>query len=38
MSGLIGTNTKRIGHNDIEYLDMILDKEKDKYQKSEKKK
>ena len=28
MSGLIGTNTKRIGHNDIEYLDMILDKEK----------
>lgn len=32
MSGLIGTNTKHIGHNDIEYLDMILDKEKDKYQ------
>ena len=30
MSGLIGTDT--IGHNDIEYLDMILDKEKDKYQ------
>lgn len=32
MSGLIRTNTKHIGHNDIEYLDMILDKEKDKYQ------
>ena len=32
MSGLNGTNTKHIGHNDIEYLDMILDKEKDKYQ------
>lgn len=30
MSGLIGTNTKHIGHNDIGYLDMILDKEKDK--------
>ena len=33
MSGLIGTNTKRVGHNDIEYLDMILGKEKVKVSK-----
>jgi len=26
-SGLIGTNIKHIGHNDIDYLDMVLEKE-----------
>lgn len=26
-SGLIGTNVKHIGHNDIDYLDMILERE-----------
>ncbi len=31
-SGLIGTNTKHIGHNDIEYLDMILSNNEEKYQ------
>lgn len=31
-SGLIGTNTKHIGHNDIEYLDMILERDKGLYQ------
>ena len=31
-SGLIGTNVKHIGHNDIDYLDMILEREKGKYQ------
>ena len=30
-SGLIGTNTKHIGHNDIAYLDMILSRNKDNY-------
>lgn len=30
-SGLIGTNTKHIGHNDIEYLDMILAKNEESY-------
>lgn len=30
-SGLRGTNIKRIGHNDIEYLDMILRKEDGMY-------
>lgn len=30
-SGLIGTNIKHIGHNDIEYLDMILEREKDMF-------
>ena len=30
-SGLIGTNTKHIGHNDIEYLDMILSKNAKEY-------
>ena len=30
-SGLVGTNTKHIGHNDIEYLDMILGRTKSKY-------
>ena len=32
ISGLIGTNVKHIGHNDIDYLDMILEREKGKYQ------
>lgn len=31
-SGLIGTNTKHIGHNDIGYLDMILERDKCQYQ------
>lgn len=31
-SGLIGTNTKHIGHNDIEYLDMVLSKNEEGYQ------
>ena len=31
-SGLIGTNVKHIGHNDIDYLDMILGRETGKYQ------
>ena len=31
-SGLIGTNVKHIGHNDIDYLDMILERETGKYQ------
>ena len=30
-SGLLGTNIKHIGHNNVEYLDMILEKEKGKY-------
>lgn len=30
-SGLIGTNTKHIGHNDTEYLDMILSKNTEGY-------
>ena len=30
-SGLIGTNTKHIGHNDIDYLDMILERSKNQY-------
>ena len=30
-SGLVGTNTKHIGHNDIEYLDMILGRTKSEY-------
>lgn len=31
-SGLIGTNVKHIGHNDTDYLDMILKRERGKYQ------
>ena len=31
-SGLIGTNVKHIGHNDVDYLDMILERETGKYQ------
>lgn len=31
-SGLIGTNTKNIGHNDIDYLNMILERDKGLYQ------
>jgi len=31
-SGLIGTYVKHIGHNDIDYLDMILERETGKYQ------
>ena len=31
-SGLIGTNVKHIGYNDIDYLDMILERETGKYQ------
>lgn len=30
-SGLLGTNIKHIGHNNVEYLDIILEKEKGKY-------
>lgn len=30
-SGLVGTNTKHIGHNDIEYLDMALERSKRQY-------
>ncbi|MBO5181373.1 MAG: aminotransferase class I/II-fold pyridoxal phosphate-dependent enzyme [Paraprevotella sp.] len=30
-SGLYGTNTKHIGHNDTAYLDMVLEKDKGKY-------
>lgn len=30
-SGLYGTNTKHIGHNNTAYLDMILEKDKGKY-------
>lgn len=30
-SGLLGTNIKHIGHNNVEYLDMMLEKEKGKY-------
>lgn len=30
-SGLKGTNTKHIGHNDVEYLDMILSKDSGLY-------
>lgn len=30
-SGLIGTNVKHIGHNDTDYLDMILERETGKY-------
>lgn len=32
MAGLKGTNVKRIGHNDLEYLEMVLKDVKDKYQ------
>lgn len=32
MAGLKGTNVKRIGHNDLEYLEKILNEVKDKYQ------
>jgi glycine C-acetyltransferase len=31
MDGLKGTNRKNIGHNDLEYLEMTLDKVKDSY-------
>lgn len=31
LTGLIGTNTKNIGHNKPEYLDYILSREKDNY-------
>jgi glycine C-acetyltransferase len=30
-SGLFQTNIKHIGHNDIDYLDMVLEREKDMY-------
>lgn len=32
MAGLKGTNVKRIGHNDLEYLEKVLNEVKDKYQ------
>lgn len=32
IAGLKGTNVKRIGHNDLEYLEMVLKDVKDKYQ------
>lgn len=30
-SGLTGTNTKHVGHNDVEYLDMVLGRSKNQY-------
>ena len=32
MAGLRGTNVKRIGHNDLEYLEKVLQQVKDQYQ------
>ena len=32
MAGLKGTNVKRIGHNDLEYLEKTLKETKDQYQ------
>lgn len=30
-SGLTGTNTKHVGHNDVEYLDMVLGRSRNQY-------
>ena len=32
MAGLKGTNIKRIGHNDLEYLEKVLKEIKEQYQ------
>ncbi len=31
LDGLFGTNTKNIGHNNLEYLDLVLQRERHKY-------